>query len=79
MGGTFMLDKTIKLWKVYERSLKTVSENSMMLDGEMPPAVAGSFGVPLQNKLSIPKISHQDTIVAAIPRRIYSNGNTHIL
>lgn len=51
----------------------------MMSDNEMPTATPGSFGAPLQHKLSIPKISHQDTIVAAIPRRIYSNGNTRNL
>lgn len=67
------VDKTIKLWKVYERSLKTVSEVSMMSD-QMPTAVPGSFGTPVHPTLSMPKISHQDTIVAAVPRRIYSNG-----
>lgn len=69
-----LLDKTIKLWKVYERSLKTVSESSMMTDVDMPTAVVGSFGAPTHSSLTMPKISHQDSIVAAIPRRIYSNG-----
>lgn len=58
---------------MYERSLKTVSEVSMMSD-TMPTAVPGSFGSPVHPSLSMPKISHQDTIVAAVPRRIYSNG-----
>lgn len=61
---------------MYERSLKTVSESSMMADVDMPTAVVGSFGTPLQSSLSMPKISHQDSIVAAIPRRIYSNGKS---
>lgn len=69
-------DKTIKLWKVYERSLKTVSEVSMISD-QMPTAVPGSFGTPLHPTLSMPKISHQDTIVAAVPRRIYSNAHAY--
>ncbi|KAG1116408.1 hypothetical protein G6F42_013701 [Rhizopus arrhizus] len=69
-------DKTIKLWKVYERSLKTVSEVSMMSD-TMPTAVPGSFGSPVHPSLSMPKISHQDTIVAAVPRRIYSNAHAY--
>ncbi|OAD07630.1 hypothetical protein MUCCIDRAFT_77417 [Mucor lusitanicus CBS 277.49] len=69
-------DKTIKLWKVYERSLKTVSEVSMMSD-QMPTAVPGSFGTPVHPTLSMPKISHQDTIVAAVPRRIYSNAHAY--
>lgn len=47
----------------------------MMTDTDMPTAsVIGNFGTPAQGALSMPKISHQDTIVAAIPRRIYSNG-----
>ncbi|KAL7309666.1 protein phosphatase 2A regulatory subunit cdc55, variant 2 [Mucor circinelloides] len=69
-------DKTIKLWKVYERSLKTVSEVSMMSE-PMPTAVPGSFGSPVHPSLSMPKISHQDTIVAAVPRRIYSNAHAY--
>jgi hypothetical protein len=47
----------------------------MMTDTDMPTAVVGNFSTPLQLSLNMPKISHQDTIVAAIPRRIYSNGN----
>ncbi|KAI9478193.1 MAG: protein phosphatase PP2A regulatory subunit B [Benjaminiella poitrasii] len=70
-------DKTIKLWKVFERSLKTVSESSMMTDNEMPTAIPGSFGAPLQSSIMMPKISHQDTIVAAIPRRIYANAHAY--
>ncbi|GAN02906.1 protein phosphatase 2A regulatory subunit PR55 [Mucor ambiguus] len=69
-------DKTIKLWKVYERSLKTVSEVSMMSD-QTPAAVPGSFGTPIHPTLSMPKINHQDTIVAAVPRRIYSNAHAY--
>lgn len=45
-----------------------------MMSDDIPTAVPGSFGRPLQSSLSMPKISHQDTIVAAVPRRIYSNG-----
>ncbi|CAO3636906.1 unnamed protein product [Mucor hiemalis] len=67
-------DKTIKLWKVYERNLKVVSESSMMTD---TPSVVGNFGTPLQNSFNIPKINHQDSIVAAIPRRIYSNAHAY--
>ncbi|KAK4513699.1 uncharacterized protein ATC70_005704 [Mucor velutinosus] len=69
-------DKTIKLWKVYERSLKTVSEVSMMSD-QMPTSVPGNFGAPIHPTLSMPKINHQDTIVAAVPRRIYSNAHAY--
>ncbi|KAI7899758.1 WD40-repeat-containing domain protein [Cokeromyces recurvatus] len=70
-------DKTIKLWKVFERSLKTVSECSMMTDNDMPIAAPGNFGASLQSSIMMPKISHQDTIVAAIPRRIYANAHAY--
>ncbi|RCI04108.1 protein phosphatase 2A regulatory subunit cdc55 [Rhizopus stolonifer] len=65
-------DKTIKLWKVYERSLKTVGESSMMMDTDAPTTV-GSFGLPL----TMPKMNHQDTVVAATPRRIYANAHAY--
>lgn len=50
----------------------------MMTDVDMPTAVVGNFGKPLQSSFTMPKISHQDSIVAAIPRRIYSNGKKKI-
>ncbi|KAG1453927.1 hypothetical protein G6F46_008900 [Rhizopus delemar] len=56
-------DKTIKLWKVYERSLKVVSQSTMITDST--PA------------LSLPKMSYQDSIVAAVPRRIYANAHAY--
>ncbi|RCH94564.1 protein phosphatase 2A regulatory subunit cdc55 [Rhizopus azygosporus] len=55
-------DKTIKLWKVYERSLRVISESTMITE---------------KPKLSLPKMSYQDTIVAAIPRRIYANAHAY--
>ncbi|KAI8344029.1 protein phosphatase PP2A regulatory subunit B [Chlamydoabsidia padenii] len=59
-------DKTIKLWKVYEKSLKVVSENSLN-DGPQPVA----------NTLRIPKLAHQDTIIAAAPRKVYANAHAY--
>ncbi|KAG1054787.1 hypothetical protein G6F43_003217 [Rhizopus delemar] len=56
-------DKTIKLWKVYERSLKVVSQSTMITDST--PA------------LSLPKMNYQDSIVAAVPRRIYANAHAY--
>jgi len=53
-------DKTIKLWKVFERNIKVVQEYDN--------------SITARNGLFIPNISHQDNIVAAIPRRIYANG-----
>ena len=60
------LDKTIKLWKVFEKSLKVVAENNLG-DGPVAPT----------SQLRIPKMAHHDTIVAAVPRRIYANGKRY--
>ncbi|KAI8876552.1 protein phosphatase 2A regulatory subunit PR55 [Backusella circina FSU 941] len=57
-------DKTIKLWKVFERSIKVAHELNL-------PDQA----VPQQ--LNIPKIAHQDNVVAAVPRRIYANAHAY--
>ncbi|KAG1456024.1 hypothetical protein G6F56_006929 [Rhizopus delemar] len=59
-------DKTIKLWKVYERNIKVVSESTMTTEKDSPRPV-----------FNLPKISFQDTMVAAIPRRIYSNAHAY--
>lgn len=29
----------------------------------------------VNNAIRIPKLAHQDTIIAAAPRRVYANGN----
>ncbi|KAM3586001.1 protein phosphatase 2A regulatory subunit cdc55 [Umbelopsis sp. WA50703] len=57
-------DKTVKLWKVFEKQLKVVAE------GNSEP-MNGSFG------LHLPKYAHQDTIVAAVPRKVYANAHTY--
>ncbi|KAI8876875.1 protein phosphatase 2A regulatory subunit PR55 [Backusella circina FSU 941] len=59
-------DKTIKLWKVFDKSLKLVSENTM--GGTTPPPAGG---------LTLPKLTHHDTIVAAVPRRVFANAHTY--
>ncbi|ORZ00721.1 protein phosphatase PP2A regulatory subunit B [Syncephalastrum racemosum] len=59
-------DKTIKLWKVFEKSLKLVSESNLG-DGPQPPSAG----------LRLPRMTHQDTIVAAVPRRVYANAHTY--
>ncbi|KAI8336687.1 protein phosphatase PP2A regulatory subunit B [Chlamydoabsidia padenii] len=56
-------DKTIKLWKVFEKSLRLVSENSV------------SSSLPSDGQIYIPKVSHHDTAITAVPRRTYANGN----
>lgn len=56
------IDKTIKLWKVFEKSLKVVAESH--LDTSPTP----------DSPLRIPKLLHRDTIIAAVPRRTFANG-----
>ncbi|CAG8564042.1 1875_t:CDS:2 [Paraglomus occultum] len=62
-------DKTIKLWKVFEKSLKVVAENNLS-DGMRP-----------QNgrvqSLKLPKLTHHDTIIAAVPRKVYANAHAY--
>lgn len=57
-----ILDKTIKLWKVFDKSLKLVTENSIA-----PNPIPA-------NTLRLPTLTHHDTIVAAVPRKVYANG-----
>lgn len=62
------LDKTIKLWKVFEKSIKIVSENNLG-DGGRNPSLKST------SQLKFPKMIHHDTITAAMPRKIYQNGH----
>jgi hypothetical protein len=68
---TGLVDKTIKLWKVFEKSLRVVSESNMS-DGQQalpPPA--------LRQHLRLPRMQHQDNIIAAVPRKVYSNAHAY--
>jgi serine/threonine-protein phosphatase 2A regulatory subunit B len=77
-------DKTIKLWKVFEKSLKVVAENNLSHD-LTPGSVAGGGGVrPISNvhftsshDLKLPRLTHHDTVVAAVPRRTYANAHAY--
>jgi serine/threonine-protein phosphatase 2A regulatory subunit B len=76
-------DKTIKLWKVFEKSLKVVAENN--LSAELTAAGPGGGGAPRPNQVSfpdasslkLPRMTHHDTVVAAVPRRTYSNAHAY--
>ncbi|OBZ85400.1 Protein phosphatase PP2A regulatory subunit B [Choanephora cucurbitarum] len=57
-------DKTIKLWKVFDKSLKLVSENSHNSGDN-------------SSSIRFPKLMHHDTIVAAVPRKVYANAHTY--
>jgi serine/threonine-protein phosphatase 2A regulatory subunit B len=58
----------VKLWKVFEKSIKVVAENNHG-DGQHVPVA----GAPLR----LPKLTHHDTIVAAVPRKVYANAHAY--
>ncbi|EGN96812.1 hypothetical protein SERLA73DRAFT_184981 [Serpula lacrymans var. lacrymans S7.3] len=64
-------DKTIKLWKIFEKSLRVVSESNHY-DGQrpLPPPSASSH-------LRLPRMAQQDNIIAAVPRKVYSNAHAY--
>lgn len=86
IAHTYMLpaDKTIKLWKVFEKSLQVVSENNLS-DGSVPPSAYGTHTlgptVAVQPgsgaHLRLPRMAVHDTIVAAMPRKIYANAHAY--
>ncbi|CAG8572328.1 3667_t:CDS:2, partial [Racocetra fulgida] len=61
--------KTVKLWKVFEKSLKVVAENNLS-DGSRPQ------NGKIQH-LRLPKLTHHDTIIAAVPRKVYANAHAY--
>lgn len=83
-------DKTIKLWKVFEKSLKVVAENNLSNDAFRNGAIAHNQGnlhpsllptpqplVGSGRNLRLPTLTHHDTIVAAVPRKIYANAHAY--
>lgn len=77
-------DKTIKLWKVFEKSLKVVAENN--LSSELTPAGVGAangaggaryHGFRSVADLKFPRMTHHDTVVAAVPRKVYANAHAY--
>ena len=86
-------DKTIKLWKVYEKSIKMVAENNLN-DGfllrspnQNPLSFAGNgihssnmgMGIPhfTRQSLRLPRMTHHETIVTATPRRVFQNAHAY--
>ncbi|KAG1468984.1 hypothetical protein G6F56_003524 [Rhizopus delemar] len=53
------------MWKVFDKSLKLVTEHSAAPITTTP------------NTLRLPKLTHHDTIVAAVPRKVYANAHTY--
>lgn len=71
-GAHFLLssnDKTIKLWKIYEKQLKVVSSMNVEL---------GRYGGPVPvSSLKIPSLACAETTVVATPRRVYANAHAY--
>ncbi|BGP24324.1 hypothetical protein Rt10032_c03g1552 [Rhodotorula toruloides] len=97
-------DKTIKLWKVFEKSLKVVAENNgsaaagngppspppAALSQPIPGLPSSTFpGSPSASNgassaadgqtpfLRLPRMTYHDTIVAAVPRKVYANAHAY--
>ncbi|KAI1657102.1 UAA transporter family-domain-containing protein [Daldinia decipiens] len=79
-------DKTIKLWKVFEKSLKVVAENNLSHDltpgnvagvGGGAPRVLPQSHFKTAGELKLPRLTHHDTVVAAVPRRTYANAHAY--
>ncbi|KAH0836745.1 WD40-repeat-containing domain protein [Lanmaoa asiatica] len=64
-------DKTIKLWKVFEKSLRVVSESNHY-EGQRPITPPN-----LRSHLRLPRMVQQDNIIAAIPRKVYANAHAY--
>ncbi|CEP20522.1 unnamed protein product [Cyberlindnera jadinii] len=63
-------DKTIKLWKIYEKQIRMVSENNL--------SSLSSTGSNMSvSQLRLPRMTLHDKIIAATPKRIYSNAHAY--
>lgn len=61
-------DKTIKLWKIYERKIKHLSD----------PAEADNFPSNMtMEDVKIPAMEYRDCVTAATPRRVYSDAHAY--
>jgi serine/threonine-protein phosphatase 2A regulatory subunit B len=66
---------------VFEKTLKIVQETPLHQDGIMlRPSLPTSNNLgnspTAAGNLRLPKLTHHDTIIAAVPRKIYANGMT---
>jgi serine/threonine-protein phosphatase 2A regulatory subunit B len=70
---------------VFEKSLKVVAENNLSHD-LTPANAAGAGGAPRAaphpqfrnaSELKLPRLTHHDTVVAAVPRRTYANAHAY--
>lgn len=69
---------------MFEKSLKVVAENNLSHDGattavggirhhlQQPPPIFNN-----STALRLPRLTHHDTVVAAVPRRTYANAHAY--
>lgn len=68
----FQKDKTIKLWKVFDKSIKIVASNNHHDEKQQP------LPTPIEpSALRLPRMQIQDRIVAAVPRKVYQNAHAY--
>lgn len=72
------------MWKVFEKSLKVVAENNLSSEATAG-GIAGGGGAPRvlpgaiksAGDLKLPRLTHHDTVVAAVPRKTYANAHAY--
>ncbi|CCH42024.1 putative serine/threonine-protein phosphatase [Wickerhamomyces ciferrii] len=67
-------DKTIKLWKIYDKQIKMVAENNLSEFQYKNSQISSKLSL---NSLHLPRLTLHDKIVAASPKRIYSNAHAY--
>ncbi|KAG7763751.1 hypothetical protein KL946_003852 [Ogataea haglerorum] len=84
-------DKTIKLWKVFEKQIKMVSENNLSENSALSPKLPSQYSAFHTNtnftqpypmlssaaNLKLPRLTMHDTITAAQPKKIYANAHAY--
>mmetsp|Transcript_29720 Transcript_29720/g.54483 ORF Transcript_29720/g.54483 Transcript_29720/m.54483 type:complete len:479 (-) Transcript_29720:1304-2740(-) len=80
-------DKTIKLWKVYEKKVSFLSNFNleprngpvvMLPNGPRPNILANNpNAMRLNNSLRLPKVTNTEVLLAARCKRVYANAHTY--
>ncbi|CCC68635.1 hypothetical protein NCAS_0B05510 [Naumovozyma castellii] len=73
-------DKTIKLWKVYEKNIMMVSENNLsdqIVRKNSNGSSSSMQAILSLSDLKLPQLVPHDKIIAATPKRVYANAHTY--
>lgn len=85
-------DKTIKLWKVFDKQIKIVSENNhnnlnLNMSNESTTNINNQLekfqtnpnliSNPFMESLKLPRLTYHDTIIAAQPKKVYANAHAY--